>query len=100
MRLTDGYARYFKEKYGQVIDPETHVLLLLKAIYGLIQAARQWWKKFKEAMAHCGYYPTAIDPCLFIKKDKNDIMLVQVYVNDIIFGSTKPERCAKNLRSL
>jgi hypothetical protein len=50
------------------IDPRTHVLLLKKAIYGLVQAARQWWNKFKEGMARCDYYPSKSDPCLFMKK--------------------------------
>ncbi|GJW06979.1 putative ribonuclease H-like domain-containing protein, partial [Tanacetum coccineum] len=36
-----------------------------------------------------GYRRGAIDKTLFIKKDRRDIMLVQVYVDDIIFGSTK-----------
>ncbi|GJS36591.1 putative ribonuclease H-like domain-containing protein [Tanacetum coccineum] len=40
-----------------------------------------------------GYRRGTIDKTLFIKKDKNDIMLVQVYVDDIIFGSTKKSWC-------
>ncbi|GJV00275.1 putative ribonuclease H-like domain-containing protein [Tanacetum coccineum] len=40
-----------------------------------------------------GYKRGTIDTTLFIKKDKNDIMLVQVYVDDIIFGSTKRSWC-------
>ncbi|GKA69183.1 putative ribonuclease H-like domain-containing protein [Tanacetum coccineum] len=40
-----------------------------------------------------GYIRGTIDKTLFIKKDKNDIMLVQVYVDDIIFGSTKKSWC-------
>ncbi|GJV09072.1 putative ribonuclease H-like domain-containing protein [Tanacetum coccineum] len=40
-----------------------------------------------------GYRRRTIDKTLFIKKDKNDIMLVQVYVDDIIFGSTKRSWC-------
>ncbi|GKA54856.1 putative ribonuclease H-like domain-containing protein [Tanacetum coccineum] len=40
-----------------------------------------------------GYKRGTIDKTLFIKKDKNDIMLVQVYVDDIIFGSTKRSWC-------
>ncbi|GKA97418.1 putative ribonuclease H-like domain-containing protein, partial [Tanacetum coccineum] len=40
-----------------------------------------------------GYRRRTIDKTLFIKKDKNDIMLVQVYVDDIIFGSTKKSWC-------
>nr|GEX80411.1 reverse transcriptase domain-containing protein [Tanacetum cinerariifolium] len=40
-----------------------------------------------------GHRRGAIDKTLFIKQDKNDIMLVQVYVDDIIFGSTKKSWC-------
>ncbi|GJW50725.1 putative ribonuclease H-like domain-containing protein [Tanacetum coccineum] len=39
------------------------------------------------------YRRGTIDKTLFIKKDKNDIILVQVYVDDIIFGSTKRSWC-------
>jgi hypothetical protein len=40
-----------------------------------------------------GFHRGKIDQTLFIKKDKGDILLVQVYVDDIIFGSTKQEMC-------
>jgi Reverse transcriptase (RNA-dependent DNA polymerase) len=43
-----GYVRYMLEVHNRVIDPSTHVLLLKKAIYGLVQVVRQWWKMFKE----------------------------------------------------
>ncbi|GKB06044.1 putative ribonuclease H-like domain-containing protein, partial [Tanacetum coccineum] len=42
-----------------------------------------------------GYRRGTIDKTLFIKKDKHDIILVQVYVDDIIFGSTKKSWCDK-----
>nr|GEY75994.1 hypothetical protein [Tanacetum cinerariifolium] len=44
-------------------------------------------------LVHGGYRRGLIDKTLFIKKDKKDIMLVQVYVDDIIFGSTKKSWC-------
>jgi hypothetical protein len=53
IRIPDGYVRYMKEVNNRIIDPTTHAILLKKAFYGLVQAARQWWKKFKEAMAEC-----------------------------------------------
>jgi hypothetical protein len=55
------------EVHNKVIDPSPHVLLLKKAIYGLVQAAIQWLKKFKEAMAGCNYFPSKTDPCQFIQ---------------------------------
>jgi Reverse transcriptase (RNA-dependent DNA polymerase) len=84
MRLPDGYVKYMLEVYNVQIDSSTQVLLLKKAIYGLVQAARQWWKKFKEIMATCDYYPSKSDPCLFIKKapDGEPICFVIVYVDD------------------
>ncbi|GKG11710.1 putative ribonuclease H-like domain-containing protein, partial [Tanacetum coccineum] len=42
-----------------------------------------------------GYRRCTIDKTLFIKKDKGDILLVQVYVDDIIFGSTKKYLCVE-----
>ncbi|GJU88272.1 putative ribonuclease H-like domain-containing protein [Tanacetum coccineum] len=39
------------------------------------------------------YKKGTIDKTLFIKKVKDDILLVQIYVDDIIFGSTKKELC-------
>jgi hypothetical protein len=53
------------------------VLILKKAIYGLVQAARKWWKKFKEAMAGCNYFPSKGDPCLFLRR-----LMVIIYVDD------------------
>jgi hypothetical protein len=61
-----------KEVHNNIIHPTTHVLLLTKTIYGLVQAARKWWKKFKNVMAGCNYYPSKADPCLFLKKVKVD----------------------------
>jgi hypothetical protein len=53
-------------------------------MYGLFQAARQRWKKFKEVMATCDYYTRKSDPCLFIKKaaDGDPISFVIVNVDD------------------
>jgi hypothetical protein len=47
--IPEGYVRYMLEVHNTTIDPSTHVLLLKKAIYGLVQAVRQWWTKLKEA---------------------------------------------------
>ncbi|GKA82930.1 putative ribonuclease H-like domain-containing protein [Tanacetum coccineum] len=65
------------------------VYRVVKALYGLHQAPRAWYERLSTFLLNHGYRRGAIDKTLFIKKDRRDIMLVQVYVDDIIFGSTK-----------
>ncbi|GJS22029.1 putative ribonuclease H-like domain-containing protein [Tanacetum coccineum] len=50
---------------------------------------------YKDGHGENGFQRGTIDKTLFIKKVKSDILLVQVYVNDIIFGSTKKELCTE-----
>ncbi|GJW82560.1 putative ribonuclease H-like domain-containing protein [Tanacetum coccineum] len=73
------------------VDPKCpkKVYKVVKALYGLHQAPRAWYATLSTFLLKSGYRRGTIDKTLFIKKDKNDIMLVQVYVDDIIFGSTK-----------
>ncbi|GJX52180.1 putative ribonuclease H-like domain-containing protein [Tanacetum coccineum] len=77
------------------IDPKypKKVYKVVKALYGLHQAPRAWYATLSTFLLKNGYKRGTIDKTLFIKKDKNDIMLVQVYVDDIIFGSTKRSWC-------
>ncbi|GKB91171.1 putative ribonuclease H-like domain-containing protein [Tanacetum coccineum] len=60
-----------------------------KALYGLHQAPRAWYETLSTYLLENRFRRGTIDKTLFIKKIKNDILLVQVYVDDIIFGSTK-----------
>nr|GEW27519.1 copia protein [Tanacetum cinerariifolium] len=60
-----------------------------KALYGLHQAPRAWYETLSTFLLQNGYRRGTINKTLFIKKDKDDIMLVQVYIDDIIIGSTK-----------
>ncbi|GJT14895.1 putative ribonuclease H-like domain-containing protein [Tanacetum coccineum] len=60
-----------------------------KALYGLHQALRAWYDTLSTYLIENGFRRGTIDKTLFIMKDKDDILLVQVYVDDIIFGSTK-----------
>ncbi|GJX46721.1 putative ribonuclease H-like domain-containing protein [Tanacetum coccineum] len=66
-----------------------------KALYGLHQAPRAWYETLSTHLLENGFRRGTIDKTLFIKKDKCDILLVQVYVDDIIFGSTKKSLCVE-----
>ncbi|GKB36936.1 uncharacterized mitochondrial protein-like protein [Tanacetum coccineum] len=64
-----------------------------KALYGLHQAPRAWYETLLTYLLDNAFQRGKIDKTLFIKRHKGDILLVQVYVDDIIFGSTKKELC-------
>nr|GEX60120.1 putative ribonuclease H-like domain-containing protein [Tanacetum cinerariifolium] len=66
-----------------------------KALYGLHQALRAWYETLAKYLLDNGFHRGKIDQTLFIKRQKKDILLVQVYVDDIIFGSTKKELCTE-----
>ncbi|GJY94131.1 putative ribonuclease H-like domain-containing protein [Tanacetum coccineum] len=77
------------------VDPKypNKVYKVVKALYGLHQAPRAWYATLSAFLEQSRYRRETIDKALFIKKNKKDIMLVQVYVDDIIFGSTKKSWC-------
>ncbi|KAJ9542691.1 hypothetical protein OSB04_029197 [Centaurea solstitialis] len=70
-----------------------HVYILDKALYGLKQAPRAWYDHLSNVLLDNGFYKGKIDPTLFIKTEGDDILLVQIYVDDIIFGSTNSDMC-------
>nr|GEY95905.1 hypothetical protein [Tanacetum cinerariifolium] len=62
------------------------VYKVVKAFYGLHQAPRAWYETLANYLLENGFQRGKIDQTLFIKKQKGDILLVQIYVDDIIFG--------------
>nr|GEV63938.1 ribonuclease H-like domain-containing protein [Tanacetum cinerariifolium] len=77
------------------VDPKfpNKVYKVVKALYGLHPAPRAWYATLSTFLEKSRYRRGDIDKTLFIKQDKKDIMLVQVNVDDIIFGSTKKSWC-------
>jgi hypothetical protein len=71
-------------------DPKfpNHVYKLQKALYGFKQALRAWYECLKEFLLKQGFEIGKADPTLFTHKVGNDIFMCQIYVDDIIFGST------------
>nr|GFA03782.1 retrovirus-related Pol polyprotein from transposon TNT 1-94 [Tanacetum cinerariifolium] len=74
------------------VDPyhPDKVYRLKKALYGLKQASRAWYDELSKFLLSKGFTKGSINPTLFITKHRGDILLVQIYVDDIIFGSTNP----------
>nr|GEW67037.1 uncharacterized mitochondrial protein AtMg00810-like [Tanacetum cinerariifolium] len=71
-------------------DHPSHIYKLKKALCGLKQAPRAWYDKLSTFLLQNHFFKGTIDPTLFIRRFHDDILVVQVYINDIIFGSTHP----------
>nr|GEV69893.1 retrovirus-related Pol polyprotein from transposon TNT 1-94 [Tanacetum cinerariifolium] len=72
-----------------------HVYALDKALYSLKQAPRAWYDVLSQFLIESSFQKGSIDTTLFIKKKGKHIMLIQVYLDDIIFESTNPKYCTK-----
>ncbi|XP_014511707.1 uncharacterized protein LOC106770409 [Vigna radiata var. radiata] len=70
-----------------------HVFKLRKALYGLKQAPRSWYECLSEFLMKKGFSRGKVDSALFIKSLNKDKLYVQIYVDDIIFGSTNSTLC-------
>nr|GEU66040.1 putative ribonuclease H-like domain-containing protein [Tanacetum cinerariifolium] len=74
-------------------DHPNKVYKVVKALYDLHQAPRAWYETLANYLLENSFQKGKIDQTLFIKRQKGDIVLVQIYVNDIIFGSTNKDLC-------
>nr|GEY90267.1 retrovirus-related Pol polyprotein from transposon TNT 1-94 [Tanacetum cinerariifolium] len=75
------------------VDPDhpEKVYRLRKALYGLKKAPKAWYDKLSKFLTSKGFTKGIIDPTLFTIRYGEDILLVQIYVDNIIFGSTNPK---------
>ncbi|KAI3518276.1 hypothetical protein L1887_06814 [Cichorium endivia] len=73
------------------------VYKLDKALYGLHQAPRAWYATLTEHLLQHGYTRGMIVQTLFIKRENSYLIVVQIYVDDIIFGSTSEEQVMKKI---
>nr|GEV79595.1 hypothetical protein [Tanacetum cinerariifolium] len=92
---------FLKRKYMlvnlQVLQQKypDHVYALDKALYGLKQAPRAWYNVLSKFLIDSGFQKCSIDTTLLIKNKGKHIMLIQIYIDDIIFGSMNPKYCMK-----
>jgi hypothetical protein len=71
----------------------SHVYKLSKALYGLKQAPRAWYKWLRDFLITNGFKVGKADPTLFTKTIDKDLFICQIYIDDIIFGSTNKSSC-------
>nr|GEU64535.1 hypothetical protein [Tanacetum cinerariifolium] len=74
-------------------DNPNNVYKLKKALYGLKQALRAWYDMLSSFLFSQEFSKGSVDPTLFIRRNRNDLLLVQIYVGDIIFVASTPELC-------
>ncbi|GJV39118.1 putative ribonuclease H-like domain-containing protein [Tanacetum coccineum] len=82
--VAQGYTQEEGINYDEVFAPIAR-----------IEAIRAWYETLSTYLLENGFRRGTIDKTLFIKKYKGDILLMQVYVDDIIFGSTKKSLCVE-----
>ena len=79
---------FFKEEIymecpqGMSDITKDHCFILNKCIYGLVQAAHQYYKKAVEILKSSGFVRGSIHPCLYVKKSMKGIIFVALYIDD------------------
>ncbi|KAK0587206.1 hypothetical protein LWI29_019132 [Acer saccharum] len=82
--------KVFGEQLKGFVDAyhPNHVYRLKKALYGLKQASKAWYECLTQFLVDNDYTKGNIDKTLYIKKDNVELFIAQIYVDDIVFGST------------
>jgi hypothetical protein len=70
-----------------------HIYKLSKALYGLKQAPRSWYECLRDFLISNAFKVEKAGPTLFSKTCNGDLFICQIYIDDIIFGSTNQKSC-------
>ena len=76
-------------------EKPNHVYKFRKTLYGLKQAPRDWYERLFKFLMEKGFSRGSVDTILFLKKHKHDILMVQIYVDDILFCATNQGLCER-----
>ena len=82
--------------------PQGNVIRLLKSLYGLKQSPRCFNKRFDTWLQQQGFHPMKADPCFYLRKQPNSVILISIHVDDqLICGNNRKEldRFKKQLNS-
>ncbi|GKE00306.1 retrovirus-related pol polyprotein from transposon TNT 1-94 [Tanacetum coccineum] len=105
-RLSNGYVKttflndvlreevYVSQPEGFVDqDHPNYLYRPKKALFGLKQAPHAWYDQLSKFLLSQKFSKGVVNPTLFTRKEGKDLLLVQIYVDDIIFTSSNPELC-------
>ena len=94
---------YIEQPQGFLLSKhKDFVCKLNKSLYGLKQAPRAWYLRLDKYLQKPGFKRGSIDSNLYIKVDKGNMIIIEVYVDDIIFGSDDDrlsQQFAKDMQS-
>ena len=89
------YADLEEEVYMSAPDglelPQGYCLKLTKSLYGLKQAPRNWNEHLKTSILGLGYQQSALDNCIYFRRDGDQLHIILIYVDDIIVVSSSAE---------
>ena len=96
MEIPMGY----KEVYADLGNDK--VLVLKMAMYGLVQATRQWFKRLSDVLITLRFNPCDSDPCLMYRIDEEGLCIILMYVdNNLIVGSRKAiDKATKEMKEI
>jgi hypothetical protein len=78
---------YIEQPEGFQLSENTDYVCKLKALYGLKLAPRAWYSRLDKYLQQVGFRKGSVDNNLYIKVSQGNLLLIEVYVDDIIFGS-------------
>jgi hypothetical protein len=78
------------------VKKPNHVYKFKKALYGLKQALRAWFERLRDFLLSKGFIIDKVDTTLFTKEVGKDLFVLQIYFDDIIFGSTNQDFCEES----
>jgi hypothetical protein len=83
-----------------LLENANYVCKLKKALYGLKQAPRAWYSRLDKYLQHEGFIKGSVVNNLYIKVTQDNVLLIEVYVDDIIFGSTDDRLSQKFVKDM
>nr|GFA53611.1 hypothetical protein [Tanacetum cinerariifolium] len=89
------WEEVYVSQLDEFMDPDNlnHEYKLKKALYGLKQAPRAWYEMLSFFLISQDFSKGSVDPTMFIHMESKELLLVQIYVDDIIFAASTPELC-------